>query len=313
MIEVVSYDCILDSIFDDNTTITARYSADAEEGDFIMCDGFAGVIKAISVAHGEMSLTCQGMDAAFDRTLRWEKIDTEGMTTEELVEKIFADNYINCDPMYAMPYIEFNNNERTELKMPTRNNEGLYTVTAYFRKLRKAGIGISYDLTGNKLIISLSGEKRSTRNIDFVAHNTVTAEAYGGYATAKVTNYPRVDVEGENGTEQVISDVPVNYYLLSDGTVTQDENDTNRIYGVWEVTIGAEESAVLEKFTATYGHEIKFSGTTAYSLYTPVRLRMPSGKVVISYISRIQKKSNDENYYYTAGELKTTLTAKLKK
>ena len=316
-IEVVGYDCIPESIFEDKSQITARYSSDAEEGDFILCDGYVGVITAISVQSEEMTLSCQIMDAAFDRTLKWdyENAEIEELTTEELVELIISDNYIHCDTMYAMPYIRVQSVCSSNLIVPGRNNEGLYTVTSYFAKLRKRGFRITYDISGDELLITLECESRvSKTNIDLQSHNTVTAETYGGHTIAKITNYPRVEVEGEGGTTTTeISDTPVNYYLLSDGTVTHDENAEGRVYGTWEVMSGAEESAVLERFAVTYGHEIKFSEKQHYPLYTPLRLRMPSGKVVASYITRVQRRMNDDNYYYTAGELKTTLTAKLRK
>ena len=135
--------------------------------------------------------------------------------------------------------------------------------------------------------------------IDFVCHNTVTGETYGGHTVTKVTNYT-------NG-------VPENYFLLSDGTVTHDEADENRVYGSWEVTVNSEESAILEKFAVTYGHQILFRSKKKYELYTPLNLRMPSGKMLDSFISRIEVKSNDSSFYYTAGELRTPLTAKLRK
>ena len=314
LIEVTNYDCIPESIFEDKSQITARYIPEAEEGDFVLCDGYVGVISGISVNGNEMTLSCQILDAAFDRTLKWD-YNTEGMDTEELVEQIFDDHFINCDPMYAMSYIRFDNRWNTPLIVPGRNNEGLFTIPAYFAKLRKKGFRIIYDITGDNLVISLEFESRIHRqNIDLQAYNTVTGETYGGHTIAKITNYPRIEVEGENEgeTQSVISDTPVDYYLLSDGTVTHDPNAEGRVYGKWEVMSGAEESAVLEKFAVSYGHEIMFSHTHAYTLYQPICLRMPSGKVIDSFISRVRRLMNDEHYYYTAGELKTTLTAKLK-
>ena len=160
-------------------------------------------------------------------------------------------------------------------------------------------MNIQYDLTGEKLVISFAKYPAELMNIDFVCHNTVTSETYGGHTVAKVTNYT-------NG-------VPENYYLLADGTVTHDENADGRVYGSWEVTVNSDESAVLEKFAVTYGHEIKFRSKERYDLYTPLKLRMPSGKMLDSFISCIETKSNDSSYYYTAGELRTTLTTMLRK
>ena len=94
---------------------------------------------------------------------------------------------------------------------------------------------------------------------------------------------------------------------------SHDSSDENRVYGSWEVMVNADESAVLEKFAATYGHQILFHSKEKYELYTPLRLRMPSGKMLDSFISCVGVKSNDSHYYYTAGELRTTLTAKLRK
>ena len=201
--------------------------------------------------------------------------------------------------MYAMPYLDIKPGTGMKLYKPSRNEYGLYTMTAYMQKLRKKGLNIQYDMTGDKLVISFARYPTTQTGIDFVCHNTVTGETYGGHSIAKVTNY----TDG----------VPQDFYLLNDGTVTHDNSDENRVYGAWEVTVNSEEDAILEKFAATYGHQILFHSKEKYELYTPLRLRMPSGKMLDSFISCVGVKSNDSHYYYTAGELRTTLTAKLRK
>lgn len=299
MIEVYGYDAILGSIADDNTTVIARYDEAVEQDDFIICGDFSGVIKGISVTGNGMTLTCSGMDEAFSRTSYYSISTSDDMTTEDLLSALLKFEYVYCDPMYSMPYLDIRTGLGTPLIKPSCNEYGLYTMTSYLKKLRTNGLNIQYDLTGDKPVISFAKYPTEQMNIDFVCHNTVTSEMYGGHTVAKVTNY--------------INGVPEHYYLLSDGTVTHDESDGNRVYGAWEVMVNAEESAVLEKFAVTYGHQILFRSKEYYELYTPLKLRMPSGKMLDSFISRIEVKSNDSSYYYTAGELRTTLTAKLRK
>ena len=299
MIEVYGFDAVLATISDENTSIIAKYDEEVEQDDFIICGEFSGVIKGISVTGNSMTLTCAGMDEAFSRTSYYNVSTTDGMTAEELVSALLKFEYVYCDSLYAMPYLDIRAGGGTALIKPSRNEYGLYTMTAYLKKLRKKGINIQYDLTGDKLVISFAKYPTEQASIDFVCHNTVTGETYGGFTVTKVTNYT-------NG-------VPTDYYLLSDGTVTNDASAENRVYGSWEVTVNSEEDAILEKFAATYGHQILFHSKEKYELYTPLRLRMPSGKMLDSFISCVGVKSNDSHYYYTAGELRTTLTAKLRK
>lgn len=299
MIEVYGFDVILASITDECSTITARYDEKVEQDDFIICGEFSGVVKGISVTGNSMTLTCSTVDYAFNRTSYY-SFSTSGETTsEELLLALLRLEYMQCDPMYAMPYLDIKPGTGMKLYKPSRDEYGLYTMTAYLQKLRKKGLNIQYDLTGDKLVISFARYPTTQTGIDFVCHNTVTGETYGGHSIAKVTNY----TDG----------VPQDFYLLNEGTVTHDSSDENRVYGAWEVMVNADEIAVLEKFAHTYGHQILFHSKEKYELYTPLRLRMPSGKMLNSFISCVGVKSNDSHYYYTAGELRTTLTAKLRK
>lgn len=299
LIQVYSYDTVLADIFEQNSTVTTAYDENIAQDDFIICGEFVGVVKSVSVNGKSLTLSCSGLDSAFDRTLYYDIQTNDNMTSEELLKIIFEQKYKNCDSMYAMPYLEIRDGISTPLVKPSRNSDGLYTLSAYISKLRKKGLNIQYDLLGETLCVTFAKYPTDEQNIDFVCHNTVTSETYGGHTIAKITNYT-------NG-------VPDSYYLLNDGTVTKDENADNRAYGTWEVMTNAEESAVLERFDVTYGHEIKFTSKERYSLYTPLKLRMPSGRILESFISSVSKHINDDHYSYTAGELKTTLTAKLKK
>lgn len=297
-IEVLNYDICLFSIADTASSIIALYNSNVSKDDFVIYGEFQGVVKSVSVSGKCMTLNCGSMDSAFDRTLHYDFTNIDSYTMERLAAAIFTKEYKLCDQMYSMPYINIELSGSTELRTPNRNNEGLYTLSTYLAKIRKNGINVTYDLKGEELKITFGTYPHTAVNIDFTINNTVTSEAYGGSITAKVTNY----VDG----------VANNYYLLSDGTVSREENDPNRVYGEWEVMSGADESNVLERFAITYGHSIQFIRKQQYGLYTPLMLKMPSGNIVRSYISDVRIKSNDSNYYYTAGEMKTTLTAKLK-
>lgn len=236
MIEVYGFDVILASITDECSTITARYDEKVEQDDFIICGDYSGVVKGISVNGNSMTLTCSTVDYAFTRTSYYSYSISGDITSEELLSALLRLEYMQCDPMYAMPYLDIKSGTGMKLYKPSRNEYGLYTMTAYIQKLRKKGLNIQYDLTGDKLVISFARYPATQTGIDYVCHNMVTSETYGGCTVTEVTNF----TDG----------VPTDYYLLNDGTVTHDSSDENRVYGAWEVSLSIPEPhAVLYKIS----------------------------------------------------------------
>ena len=301
LLNILSYDVVLHSIFDATSTIVAAYRSDVAQGDFVICGEYNGVVKQVAVTGRTMTLTCADIDSIFDRPLYFAPdTDTNQYNIEGFIRVIITLFFRHSDSMYDMDYIGFSStNNTTPFFMPNLTDKNMYTLSSYIKAARRRGVNVQYDLTGEKLNMDFARTPTTLYKLDFAVNNTVTSETYGGYSVAKITNY----VDG----------CASNYYLLSDGTVTQNSNDSRRVYGAWEVMNDATEEAILQKFAVSYGHEIEFSSEKKLALLTPLQLKMPSGRLVTSFVSSIKRKSGANKYNYTAGELQTTLTAKLRR
>lgn len=301
LLNVLSYDITLNSIYSETSTIVATYKSGIKQGDFVLCNEFKGIVKLISVDGNTMTLTCSDMDSVFDRLLYFDPdTDIGGFTIESFIRSAAMLNYRHCDSMYALRYMAVATpTAGTPFVMPALSDKSMFALSDYIKAVRRHGVMVNYDLTGKNLLVSFKTAPANVQKLDFMAHNTITSESYGGYSVAKVSNY----VDG----------TPHDFYLLSNGTVSQNESDERRVLGAWEVLNDATEEAILQKFALSYGHEIEFTSNKGIPFLSPIQMKMPSGVVVDSFISAIRKQSGSAKYYYTAGELQTTLTAKLRR
>lgn len=293
LLRTVSYEII----FGGQSKITAHYTQ-ASIDDFVIVDDFQGVIKKIEIQNGLLVLYCAGLDEVFNRPIYIPDPDSYGAYTRaEFITEMLTDNYKTGDPMYAMPYLDIITGDTdTPYARPDIDDKGFFRLSEYIKTANKRGLLTIYDISGDKFRVSFAKKSSSFTVIDLAEH-IVTSEVYGGYTTARVTNY----VDG----------VATDYYLLSDGTVTQDADDPDRVYGNWVVMSGNEADA-LKQFATTYGHEIEFISERKYNLYDSVVIRSRAG-LIPSYISQITKKSGEKSYKYKAGELLTRASAILRR
>lgn len=293
LLRTISYEII----FGGQSKITAHYTQ-ANIDDFVIVDDFQGVIKKIEIQNGLLVLYCAGLDEVFNRPIYIPNPDSYGAYTRaEFITEMLTDNYKTGDPMYAMPYLDIITGDTdTPYARPDIDDKGFFKLSEYIKTANKRGLLTIYDISGEKFRVSFA--KKSSRFVVIdLAEHIVTSEVYGGYTTARVTNY--------------VNGVANDYYLLSDGTVTQDADDPDRVYGNWVVMSGNEADA-LKQFATTYGHEIEFISERKYNLYDSVLIRSRAG-LIPSYISQITKKSGEKAYKYKAGELLTRASAILRR
>ena len=174
---------------------------------------------------------------------------------------------------------------------------------------RLAGVTVSFSVSGQYLYVLIEQREAVNRKIDFKddAHKILT-ESYSASSVAKIT---AVELSGETVT--LVRD----FYLMADGTITETPGEDTRATGDWAVittTTTGDDTAVkvADEFAKnSYSHLIEFESSKVYGFYDRLQVRI-RGRVLTSYISAVRKTSTSTRTFYKSGELRRTLTDKLK-
>ncbi len=108
----------------------------------------------------------------------------------------------------------------------------------------------------------------------------------------------------------------IDYYLNSNNEIV-DVMPSSRAYGNWKVYTASENESPLYVAIGAFSHnrdnhKIEFYSDQYFEYYQPVRLRLRNEVFDTIITSRVHRNT-DDRYYYTCGNLATTLTDKLKK
>ncbi len=299
---VISWDVPLNSIEDDvgNVVLYGTEVNYGNEGDFLIMDGHIWVIEQVTPDRAQSTVSVGNAAAAFDRPIPFTE---EGTTIGSYLAQLLNDHYKEVDdPAYQMPYLNITNLDNTEYLGPTVT-DGLFNLKTYIRKVnRLRDVIVRFSVEWDTLNVTIEPRQRPRHQVVFDdGVSQLISQAYSRSSIAKVTAY-------QNGAAYT-------YYLSADGTVT-DTVPTHRAEGSWEV-LALTENEVLEDrvqdifSTNSNSHKIEWRSTKAYDLYDTVVLRLGS-QLMTSYVSYIGISSGDNRYYYKSGELKTTLTERLK-
>lgn len=288
----------------DNSSGTITFTTDSQikrgyEGYWLIMDGHIWVIQSISPSDTEISVTVVDAFNAFNRNHR---IVSGYSTTGALLAAIFNLNYKQqSDAEYAMPYLDVTNTNTTPLIAPTPIDEIFFSATDYMRLCSQKGVKIDFEPTNTELKVKISNRSTAYSNIILDdSHSQLVSQEYSQDITSKVSV-----VIGANMTS---------YYLQPDGTISQSA-PSPRIQGQWQM-IKAEDNAqeaaqaVFDKNDAAY--KIEFNSDRVLDWCSKVKVRV-DGEVKDVVISSVSISSDDDRYKYAAGDLATTMTAKLKK
>jgi len=296
---VIDYDIALDSVYDDASTLTVLTEIINIEGDFICFNGWIGVISSVAPEKGQTTISARNILAAFNRPM----IPAEGATIEGFIKDTLEAGYKNlADDLYKMPYLTVTTASSTPFLSPDLDDTtGLWNLRAYIAKVRRLkGVFCTWGLSGKSgLTCSIEAKEIPTLRLDFSdKSNRMESETYSRYSVAKVT--------------AVVEGVGTDYYLHTDGT--HDTNNTDRVTGAWEVIVTDDEKkadAVAEVFAkSAYSHLIEFRSDREFGFYDNLQVRI-NGRVLNSYVSTV-KKSMKNGVLYKSGELRVTLTGKMK-
>lgn len=294
----------------DNSAGSITFPVDSQikqgyEGYWLIMDGHIWVIQSISPSDTEISVSVVDAFNAFNRN----HVIPSGYTkTGAFLADMFNYNYKGqSDAEYAMPYLNVvNNDATTALIKPVKVDEIFYNANDYLRRVSQKGVKIDFVPSNEELKITIY--KRSTAASNIIlndSHSELISQQYSQDITSKVSV-----VKGASTTA---------YYLHADGTFSQTA-PSPRILGLWEMIkvddgatsedIQEELKEIFSKNDASYKIEFYSDRKLDYCSKANIRIDKEVKNVIISSVSI---SSDDDRYRYTAGDLATTMTAKLKK
>ena len=308
--EALSWDMTEQSIYDEVTKIGIRAEKEGiEPGDYIYMDGYFGVIKSIDVDDEVLTITANDGNLIFYHDL-FETEDNCAAGIEQFLKRQVEANFKNVDDAeYAMPYL--NVVAATTTPAPDLFPEvegGVWNIKTFLSKTRRL-YRVFMRLVPERNVLNVIFEKRAgtSRKVDLSMENyELTEESYSSQQTAKVTS--KCKATGEEA----------DWYLLEDGSITQQKPAEGRAKGEWaKIVVDEEEqveSAVKEEFSNnSYSHMIEFRTREEMDFFDPVQLRTPGGTVLQSYISAVRKMMGDDRTTYKTGSLQISLTEQLNK
>lgn len=302
-VEVVAWDAALASIYDDVSqfTVLGKEVEFSSAGDWFICGDFLGVVAEVSPEAGQTSLKCYEAATAFKRPI---VPAAAGTYVEPWLKTAIETNFkAATDTAYAMPYLTVTVDSSTAFVGPD-TEDGLFNIKSYLAKVRRVkSVFVEYEIGRASLGVSIKAKAIPTRNIFFSdGRHEIVGQSYSDSSVAKITAY-----QSGAGTD---------YYLMADGSITTTPGTATRAAGAWKTLVVDDGSDVLVSVTDAFAanshsHKIEFRSAEKYNFYDNVAINK-DGRVVNSYISSIRIDGGDARYLYKSGELKTTLSDKLK-
>ena len=294
---VLDYDIALDSVYDDASSIAVLSEISGIEGDFLFLDGWLGVVDKCSPDKGQTDITCKNVLTAFSRSL----VADTGTYIEAFIQTKLEAEYKNLtDAVYDMPYLSVSTTSSTAFISPDVDDNGLWNLKSYAAKVRRlASVFCTWGIDGNTLTVEIGVKTVPIRKVDFSDRShRLESESYAKSSVAKVT--------------AITDTTTTHYYLHSDGTY--DTTNADRVDGEWVIlptTTEGEAEAVADTFAkSAYSHLVTFFSDREFDFYDALQIRI-NGRVLQSYVSCV-KKSMRNGTLYKSGELRVTLTDKLK-
>lgn len=260
------------------------------------------------------------------------KYSNTGLLVDALLEQNYRDQ---PDALYAMPYLDSQANDTSEVIRPDltttfmRNDDGLkssgfFVMSDYAKKLVKHNTMFSFSYTNTSLIIRNDTKPSRPKTLyDGDGHTYKTSYSYDKNIIEKVDVY--VMTKDNQGNDVLKQDY---YYYLTDGVNFSMTLPANRKFGLWERTIISEasqsqqESGVTDSLLAWEAAQKIFEKNTEeikIELYhdeylewgLPVRIKI-NNTIWTGNLSSCKISSDDNRYFYTIGDLKTTMSEKLR-
>lgn len=303
----LNYDMTVQSIYDEVSEFKIRGNeSSAKAGDFFFTDGFFGIIKEVDKDRETLDITCNDIDTLFSRDIP-DDPGTVGGSIEQYIKSLIDKYYVNLsDAVYATPFLTVIASTSTVGSALPDVENGVWNVKSYLSKVRRLyNIHTSYSVVNGGLVMRLFHRDRQTHKIFLdLSDYEVLEESFAHEAIGKITT-----IEEDTGARR-------DWYLLTDGTITNTYTDENRVDGTWEVlNVSEAANAVTEvknKFAENSdSHLIEFACSKDYAFYDNLLVRTKDGQVLSSYISATRRSSDRKKTVYKSGELRIMLDEKL--
>ena len=300
-INISTYNAALNSIYDDQSTLTAIGEIDIDAEDFLIFDNFIGIIKTVTPGEEDTTeIVCDSILHAFKRKLVY---PTPPATIEAFINSEMTDNYKSVsDAEYDMPYLSITSTDTTSFIKPDVE-DGMYSLKSYIAKVRRTkSVFVSFTVSGNTLAVNIAEVTPATYNIVMAdgKHELIT-QSFAKSSIAKITS---------------LQDSTTKYwYLQADGSITNSP-PAPRLEGAWIGipidTDATDTEVVADEFAKnSKSNKIEFRSFEEYDFYSTVSLRIKE-TVLTSYVSSVRIDDMDARFLYKTGDLKITFTDKQK-
>ena len=255
-----------------------------------------------------VSLEIQPPIYAFTRQVEYDGSTTYGTLITNILNNDFG---ANCsDTEYRLNYLSVTNTDTTACLIET-DDYGFIIPCDIFDDALYAGVAIDFSYTNTELNVDIHTANYDEGVVAFNDGKTILeAESYDPNFIAKVTVLHRLETENEGDDEFE----EIHYYLSTDNQISTTP-PVNRAKGIWKYyTASADESPLSVAIGAfshnNDNHKIEFHCPTRFNLYQKIRMRL-RGELFNTIITSRVLSSDDSRYYYTCGNLATTLTEKV--
>ena len=302
----LNYDMTLQSIYDEVSDFTIKGTeSSAQAGDFFFAGGFYGIVKEVDKDRETLHITCNDIDTLFSRDIP-DNPGVIGGSIEQYIKAQIDRYYVNLpDAVYAAPYLKVVAQTSTAGNVLPDVEEGVWNIKSYLSKVRRLhNIHTSYSVVDGKLVMRIFHRDRRKHKVFLkLSDFEVLEESFAHDAIGKITT-----IAEDTGEKR-------DWYLLTDGTITNTNTGENRVDGTWEVMkVGEAAEAAQEvknKFAENSdSHLIEFSCNREYGFYDDLTIRTKGGRVLTSYISAIRKTADQDKTVYKSGELRIMLDEK---
>lgn len=300
VVNAVDYE-IHESIYDTVSRMTIPTPENLPiEGDFVLADGmaFVGLVSEVDTDGGRTDLSVEQGVKLFSRDMFYTPQSYTYL--EDYLKSLIDDNYTDCsDEVYEMPFLSINALTHTNKACKPDLDGGTYNIKSYISKLRRIqDIVCTWDFDRTTLTLNIFKKSFAVYSVDMSNPRfKITEQSISHQTVGKITVYCE-----ENDTY-------TDWYLKTDGTVTQTYSTTNRVDGEWVIMTVREtadvEDSVRDEFAKNYySHKITFITDKDFGMYDRLLLRI-DGKIFSSYVSGLITKKGSKLRTVECGELQT--------
>lgn len=296
----VSWDLPVASYQAATGTVVLRGMVPAAAKDmWLLFDGLIWTIDRVEPQGGVTTLTiAPGIDA-FDRPLLYPAAVPE--TVGGFIALALLQEYRDQpDSAFALPYLHVSRSDVAPYIKPEVSDAGLYSLPDYVRSVQDT-TRVDLSVAGNTMLVHIVPAQLNIHPALMDGATQVLQQTYSRQFVSKVTV-----VQSTGATD---------FYVDSSGAAGT-EPPSARPNGEWRVVEARDNVEALEAAKEVFAenvaaNKISFVSPERYGLGDIIRTRL-DGMAAELKITAIRKTSSDSRWQYECGELKTSLSERLR-